>query len=126
MHNDHEIVRVRAYGDYLGVRSSAVAELIVDELASEPFATTGGRAKGCFRHEILEVVAARAAGATDDEVRSIVRRQILRREKLELEYARRAGASEAEIGRILARHAARREQRDANRRARFDDAEGVA
>ncbi len=63
-----------------GLRSSAMHEAVANELLPRLFKVLGGRASGCLEHELDEVLDARAAGATDEEVRAIVRRQIARRQ----------------------------------------------
>lgn len=61
-----------------GFRKSARAERIKDGLLPPPFAL-GGRARGWLSAELEEIAAALAAGATDDEIRGIVRSQVERR-----------------------------------------------
>lgn len=62
-------------------RSSAMHEAVADQLLPQLFKVLGSRASGCFEHELDEVLEARAAGATDEQVRAIVRRQIERRQE---------------------------------------------
>lgn len=63
----------------LGIRSSAYHEAIQNGLIAPTFSILGSRGQGAFAHEDDEVLEARAAGATDDQVRAIVRRQVERR-----------------------------------------------
>jgi prophage regulatory protein len=46
-----------------------------------PFFSIGARAVGVFEHEVLAVVAARAAGKNDDEIRAIVKSLVKQREQ---------------------------------------------
>lgn len=67
-------VRARA-----GLGNTAVHEFERAGLLPQFFKIGGGRASGCFEDELDEVLEARSAGATDDDVRAIVRRQVERR-----------------------------------------------
>jgi hypothetical protein len=62
-----------------GLRSSAMNAAVNEGLLPPLFKVLGGRASGCFEHELNEVLEARAAGAADDEIRAIVSRLVDRR-----------------------------------------------
>ena len=59
--------------------SSALHDAVADDLLPKLFKILGGRASGIFEHELDEVLTARAAGASDEQVRQIVRRQVAQR-----------------------------------------------
>ena len=59
---------------------SAFHEAVANELMPRPFKFFGSRASGVFSDELDEVLESRAAGASDDQVRAIVRRQVARRQ----------------------------------------------
>lgn len=61
-----------------GVRKSCRQTRIASGLLPPQF-SLGGLASGWYEIELKEIAAARAAGASDDDVREIVKRQIERR-----------------------------------------------
>lgn len=75
----HRVLRPTEIMDRCGLRSSAMNEAVGQGILPSLFKVLGGRASGCFEHELNEVLEARAAGAGDDEIRAIVRRQVERR-----------------------------------------------
>ena len=62
-----------------GLGNTAMHEAEADELLPRFFKINGGRASGIFEHELDAVLEARAAGATNDQIREIVRRQVVQR-----------------------------------------------
>lgn len=62
-----------------GLGNTAVHEFERAGLLPQFFKVGGGRASGCFEDELDEVLDARAAGATDEEIRALVTRQVERR-----------------------------------------------
>lgn len=62
-----------------GLGNTAVHEFERAGLLPQFFKISGGRASGCFEDELDEVLDARAAGATDDDIKAIVHRQVERR-----------------------------------------------
>lgn len=74
-----KVVRPAEIMERASCGSSAMHDAEADDLLPKLFKILGGRASGVFEHELDEVLEARAAGATDDQVRAIVRRQVARR-----------------------------------------------
>lgn len=62
-----------------GLGNTAVHEFERHGLLPQFFKIGGGRASGCFEDELDEVLEARAAGAPDEDIKAIVRRQVERR-----------------------------------------------
>ena len=73
------IIRRPEIMERLGLGSSSMHEAESEELLPQLFKILGSRASGVFSDELDEVIEARAAGASDDDVRHLVRRQVARR-----------------------------------------------
>lgn len=58
---------------------------ISDGIFPPPF-SLGARAKGYFEHETMAILAARAAGKNDDELRSLVSRLLQARQEMAETY----------------------------------------
>ena len=69
-----------------GFRKSARAAKVLDALLPPPV-RLGGKASAFIAAELEAVTMARAAGATDDEVRALVRRMVADRANLKYEAA---------------------------------------
>lgn len=76
-----KILRPAGVMERAGMKITATYEAEAAELLPQFFKINGGRASGVFEDELEEVLDARAGGATDEEVRRIVRRQVERRKK---------------------------------------------
>ena len=76
---NYKLLRPTEIMSRCGLRSSAMNEAVGKGVLPPLFKVLGGRASGCFEHELDEVLRARAAGASDDEVRAIVLRQVEQR-----------------------------------------------
>ena len=63
-----------------GFRKSARAAKVIDGLLPPPI-RLGGKAKGYLAHELEAVTSARATGATDDDVREVVKKVVADRTK---------------------------------------------
>ena len=63
-----------------GFRKSARAAKILDGLLPPPI-KLGGKAAGFLAHELAAIIGARASGATDDDIRAVVKRLIADRSK---------------------------------------------
>lgn len=77
--SSRKVLRPADIAKRVGCGQTAAFEAVANELLPALFKVLGSRAKGCFEHELDEVLDARAAGASDDDIRAIVSRQIERR-----------------------------------------------
>lgn len=68
-----KLLRVRSLPERLGISRQAIYQLVAKDLLPSPFQIGSGGAAVVPEHELDRVVAARSAGATDDQVREIVR-----------------------------------------------------